>query len=132
MNKIEFQNPSDSTAMDRFVSVDDIRKEIKKLEQEVEHKLTTYSNLSERIQQEIQDSLDNELAFSNSELSDELKFLLNKVILVLRKTVNKLQLSELNKQLTQTNANTSIVQHHRSRYEDYTKEYRRLMVNHNQ
>src|SRR5689334_6755851 len=79
MNKIEFQKGVSETTEMNFVSVDDVRKEIKRLEQEVEHKLTTYSNLSERIQQEIQEGSDNELAFSNSELSDELKFLLNKV-----------------------------------------------------
>ena len=84
MNKIEFQsNASESTEMSGFVSIDDIRKDIKRLEQEVEHKLTTYSNLSERIQQEIQEGSDNELAFSNSELSDELKFLLNKVSVII-------------------------------------------------
>lgn len=63
--------------MSRFASVDDIRREIKRLEQEIEHKLTAYSNLSERILQDSEE--ENEIAFSNNELSEELKFLLNKV-----------------------------------------------------
>jgi hypothetical protein len=70
-------------------SLDDIRKEIKRLEQEIDHKLSTYSNLSERFEQWTEED-----AFATSpgkEISplsslDEIEMLLLRVLRLHRQT----------------------------------------------
>jgi archaellum component FlaC len=70
-----------------MASAEDIRKEIKRLEQEIEHKLGAYSNLSERIEQEAEEGTE-EIAFSHHELNDELNALLKKVQNLLKNLKN--------------------------------------------
>jgi len=103
------------------LSAEDVKKDIKRLEQEIDHKLGTYSNFSERIEQWTEE--DNGVGFGNdispSSSLDELELLLEK-------------LGERNKQLNESNTSASIRLHHRSKLDDYVQEFRRLKVNVNQ
>ena len=69
--------------MARLHSPDDIRREIKRVEQEIDHKLSTYSNFSERIEQwtfDVEDSgLSNSLEISPLSSLDDVELLLDKV-----------------------------------------------------
>jgi hypothetical protein len=66
------------------LSAEDVKKDIKRLEQEIDHKLGTYSNFSERIEQWTEE--DNGVGFGGNDISpssslDELELLLEKVCL---------------------------------------------------
>jgi len=103
-------------------STEDIRKEVKRLEQEIDHKLSTYSNFSERFEQWTEE--DSFPSTSGKEISplsslDEIEMLLSR-------------LRELNKELNDTNTNVSILNHHRSKLDDYTQEFRRLKIHINE
>mmetsp|Transcript_22352 Transcript_22352/g.31160 ORF Transcript_22352/g.31160 Transcript_22352/m.31160 type:complete len:260 (-) Transcript_22352:10-789(-) len=108
---------TESTPMAKLHSPDEIRREIKRVEQEIDHKLSTYSNFSDRIEQwtfDVEDSgLSNSLEISPLSSLDDVELLLDK-------------LTELNKALNDSNTSVNISQHHRSRLDDYTREFRRL------
>eukprot|EP01114_Cavostelium_apophysatum_P014431 TRINITY_DN3749_c0_g1_i1.p1 TRINITY_DN3749_c0_g1~~TRINITY_DN3749_c0_g1_i1.p1 ORF type:complete len:255 (+),score=38.89 TRINITY_DN3749_c0_g1_i1:140-904(+) len=132
MEKIHFQKNNDLYNMESGVAApslgasqtDDIRKDIKRLEQEIDHKFNTYSTFSERIEQWTEE--DNGVGFGvgvsgGSDISptsslDELQILLEK-------------LTDLNKSLNDSNSTASIRLHHRSKLEDYQIEFRRLKGN---
>jgi len=115
VERIQFTKPE---SMNLGISIgrssEEIRKEIKRLEQEIDHKLSTYSNLSERIEQWTEEEMIG--STHKDATAAEIEILLEK-------------LAELNKDLNETNTSTSILQHHRSRVEDYTQEFRRLKGN---
>jgi len=107
-------------------SNEDIRKDIKRLEQEIDHKFNTYSNFSGRIEQWTEE--DNGVGFGvghgGSDISptsslDELQILLEKLL-------------DLNRSLNDINSTSSIRLHHRSKLDDYQKEFNRLKSNVNQ
>eukprot|EP01116_Phalansterium_solitarium_P010986 TRINITY_DN26597_c0_g1_i1.p1 TRINITY_DN26597_c0_g1~~TRINITY_DN26597_c0_g1_i1.p1 ORF type:complete len:232 (-),score=6.83 TRINITY_DN26597_c0_g1_i1:147-842(-) len=90
---------------------DKIRVEIKKLEQEVESKLGAYSNLSERVEQWTEEA--DGAAFGGHEIGLELERLLQK-------------LGELNRALDEGSTSSSIIQHHRTHLDEYSREYRHI------
>jgi len=123
MEKIQFQKIEKQPSIENtsMAGIEDIKKELKKLEQEIDHKLSTYANFSERIEQWSEE--DGGVAFgkdiSPSASLDELEILIEK-------------LAEKNKQLNESNTSSSIRIHHRSKLDDYLKEFKRLKVNVNQ
>jgi len=102
------------------LSSEETRKDVKKLEQEIDHKLSTYSNFTERIEQWTNEedgpfvggAAGKDTPTPLASL-DELQSLLEK-------------LTDLNKQMNESNTNVSILNHHRSRLDDYYQEFRRL------
>jgi len=123
MEKIQFQKIEKQPSFEdtTMAGIEDIKKELKRLEQEIDHKLSTYANFSERIEQWSEE--DGGVAFgkdiSPSASLDELEILIEK-------------LADKNKQLNESNTRTSIRTHHRSKLDDYLKEFKRLKVNVNQ
>jgi len=105
------RDESMKTAGVTIINHDNIRKEIKKLEQEVEVKLSSYSNFSERVEQWNEEA--DGATFAGDEISDELDLLLQK-------------LAELNRALDEGSTSSSIIQHHKTHLDDYAREHRNL------
>jgi len=128
MEKIQFTNKSSDLNGDLGLdiggsafSIEEIKKDIKRLEQEIDHKLSTYSNFSERLEQWTEED-PGVGGFGDIRPSSAL----NELETILEK------LAERNKQLNESNATTNIRLHHRSKLDDYTQEFRRLKTNLNQ
>jgi len=123
MDKIQFQKNelyTDSSTLG-INSVEEIKKDIKRLEQEIDNKFNTYSNFSERIEQWTEEDSGVGFGFGGIEISpisslDELEVLIDK-------------LTDLNKAVHEANTSSSIRLHHRSKLDDYTQEFRRLKIN---
>jgi Golgi SNAP receptor complex protein 1 len=103
---------------------EEIRKDIKKLEQEIDNKLFTYSNFSEKIEQ-LTTEEENIISFEEGKDISPLAYLEELEILIKK-------LVELNKKLNESNTTISIIDHHRSKLDDFLKEYKILKNNINQ
>lgn len=85
MDKIQFQK-SDLYAKEPLIppstnSIDDLKKEIKRLEQEIDYKFSTFTNISEQIERWVQEDESIGFMSPNSTL-EELDTLISKVKLL--------------------------------------------------
>jgi len=112
---------------------EDLRKELKRLEQEIDQKLSSYSNLGERIEQ-----WSNEEEFSSirivmddvtSQTDESAKEVPSPLTLLDELQILLEKLKSIHQQLNDTNMSGSILGHHRSKLEDYTREFKRLKEN---
>jgi chromosome segregation ATPase len=120
MEKINFQRRENftiplTTALEK--TPEEVRREIQKLEGQIEAKLASLSSLTEKIEQWATEGNEFEMNRSNLKIEglDELKVLID-------------QLEALNSELSQTNISQNIIYMHKNHHKNYTNEWRQIKV----